>query len=199
MSENRKHRTGKSPTQPVPVESESSAVVPHKAPSRNVIGGITRYTAGVVKYTAGVVLSMPTLEEPKFEEEYLPENSNIVKSIAYAWYYNYKKFEYSIDPLRRGFHAWIRLALSIAFFIVLPVAVIIGTLYGVIYGLLQTAGRLLQTAETTLVVIKVTLFILLGVLGAILLGYLIYWIVALIFGLPIKLPTLNIVQPKAKK
>ena len=192
MSENQKHRTSKSPTQPVPVESESSAVVQHKTPSGNVVGGITRYTARVVKYTAGVVLSMPTLEEPKFEEEYLPENSNIIKSIVYTWYYNYKKFEYSIDPLRRGFHAWIRLALSIAFFIALPVVVIIGTLYGVIYWLLQTAG-------ITLDVIKATLLILLGILGAILLGYLIYWVVALIFGLPIKLPTLNIVQPKAKK
>lgn len=142
---------------------------------------------------------MPTLEEPKFEEEYLPENSNIIKSIAYTWYYNYKKFEYSIDPFRRGFHAWIRLALSIAFFIALPIAVIIGTLYGVIYWLLQTVGRLLQTAETTLGVVKVTLWILLGVLGAILLGYLIYWVIALIFGLPIKLPSLNIVRQKTKK
>lgn len=147
----------------------------------------TQVVGSVVNYVAGSVISMPKLEEPIFDEQFLPENVGPLRSILYTWSYNYRKFEYSVDPLRRGFAAWCRLALSISFFIVLPVSVVLGALFGLSVCIMKLCG----VADALLGLIKSLVFVLLGVFGIVILLYLLYIVLAIICGWPIILPTFN--------
>jgi len=172
-------------SQLVPSEGASPVIASHARANVGVIGGI-------VRYTAGAVLSMPRLEEPVYDKDYLPENTNVVQSVAYTWLYNFKQFEYKVDPFRRGFLSWIRLVLAIAFFIGLPLVIVLGMAYGAILCIVKFCGVL----DVTFELIKSALWVMLGLIGVILLAYFIYFVLAVIFGWQIKVPSLNIARPQ---
>ena len=140
-------------------------------------------------FTIGLFsLTMPMLERPVFDQECLPEKAGALKAILYTWMYCYRKFEYAVDPLRRGFLAWVRLFLSIQVFIVLPVAVSIGLILGFAYCVIILTKKTCEVAEATLDLTISMLLLALGLLGIVVVVYLIYLVLAMVFQWKVRLP-----------
>ena len=139
---------------------------------------IVRIFGGLVKKTVDSVVTMPDLEKPHFNGNV---TTNPLVLFVDAWAYMYRLFEYSTEPLRKGYVAWLRLALSIALYLLTPIAAIMGCVYLALIMVIGVVGA------ATEVVCEALLFCL-SVLALILLAYLIYIVICALLGITIKAP-----------
>ena len=146
-------------------------------------GFLSSLVFGIVKRTAGSVVNMPVLEEPRFDANVLSDE-NIVSKVVYTWAYVFRKFEYAVEPTRRGFVAWFRIIFASLFYAGLPFLFLSALLSGCAYVVAQTLAITDLTVKIFWnVVIGMCLF-----LGAIFLGYIIYAVIAMLRRKPIKVP-----------
>lgn len=155
---------------------------------------ILKIPAALVACTVNSVRRLPDLKDPVFDPYYLPERSGAIAAVLYIWSYNFRKFEYAIDPLRKGFSAWLRLLFSFVLFIVAPVAAMVGLCYCTVLVLSHLGGVLGQTMVLTG---KIAM-LLLCVIGVALLGYLTYCVIMVLMGKPIRLPIPKILDREEK-
>lgn len=139
---------------------------------------ILRIFGGLVKKTVDSVVAMPDLEKPHFKGNF---KSNPLVLFVDSWAYMYRLFEYSTEPLGKGYVAWVRLALSIVLYLLAPVGALMGCVYLILYMVVGVVGAATET------VCKV-LLLFLSVLALILLSYLVYAVICMLVGIPIKVP-----------
>lgn len=169
-------------------ETDPFDIVAAESSAPGIEGMLERFVGTMVVRSAGSVMTMPMLERPVFDQECLPEKAGALKAILYTWMYCYRKFEYAVDPLRRGFLAWVRLFLSIQVFIVLPVAVSMGLILGFAYCVIILTKTTCEVAEATLDLVMALLLLALGLLGLVVVVYLIYLVLAMVFQWKVRLP-----------
>lgn len=160
---------GRSPSEAgerVAVPSPTQSAEPSRGKWRAFLGSI----AAVVQTITESIRRMPELKEPVFDSAYLPENTNAVACVAYTWMYNFRRFEYAVDPMRRGFAAWVRLLLFILLFIAIPLVVLCGVCWAVIY----LCARLCGVAGAALSLVWNLSLLVLGVAGIVVVLYLAY-------------------------
>ena len=135
--------------------------------------------SAAASYPIRKVQSMPDLERPVADPQDLPENAaSWVSSSAAMWIWAWKTIEYKVDPMEKGFAAWVRLILSILLWIGLPTAFVVALLYTctfVVVKLSGLAGELVRLMSWLMV--GGIAFIVL-----VLLGYLVYAVVMTVKG-----------------
>ena len=134
---------------------------------------VLKIPAALVSCTVNSVKRLPDLKEPVFDPYYLPERSGAIAAVLYSWSYNFRKFEYAIDPFGKGFRGWVRLFLGIVFFIGVPIAAMVGLCSGAAYVLACASNVVEQALALTWRVF----LLLLSIIGVGLLGYLTYFVV----------------------
>ena len=134
---------------------------------------VLKMPAALVSCTVNSVKRLPDLKEPVFDPYYLPERSGAIAAVLYNWSYNLRKFEYAIDPLGKGFSAWLRLLFSFVLFIFVPVVAMVGLCCGAVCVLSHLGGVVGEAMHLTS---RVAL-LLLCVIGVALLGYLTYCVI----------------------
>lgn len=164
---------GRSPSEAgerVAVPSPTQSAEPSRGKWRAFLGSI----AAVVQTITESIRRMPELKEPVFDSAYLPENTNAVACVAYTWMYNFRRFEYAVDPMRRGFAAWVRLLLVILLFMLLFIAIPLVVLCGVCWAVIYLCARLCGVAGAALGLVWNLSLLALGVVGIAVVLYLAY-------------------------
>ena len=139
---------------------------------------VLKIFGGLVRRTIDSVEALPDLKKPHFSGG---GSTNPLVLVVDAWAYVYRLFEYSTEPLKKGYVAWLKLALSIALYLLVPIAAIMGCVYIVlimIAGVIGAANDMVCKA----------LLLCLSVLALILLSYLVYVVICALLGIPIKVP-----------
>lgn len=136
------------------------------------------------------VVRMPDLEKPVYDDSRQLGKCSAVDLSLYSWSYAYRKLEYAVDFTGKGFAAWVKLLLSIVFFLGIPLFAI--------WMLIKFVGQFASLADVMASVAwSVSLLIIaLFVLGA--LGYVLYAVISILRGKPITVykPTFDIRSPE---
>lgn len=155
---------------------------------------VLKIPAALVSCTINSVRRLPDLKEPVFDPYYLPERSGAIAAVLYNWSYHWHKFEYAVDPFGKGFKAWVRLLVSLVFFIFLPVGAMLGLCWGAVLVLSHLGG----VAGKALSLVGQVALLLLGVIGVTLLGYLTYIVIMVLMGKPVRIPVLKVLNSERK-
>ncbi len=156
--------------------------------------GVLSIPAVLVACTVNSVSRMPDLKEPVADPDYLIENNGTIACVLYSWSYCYRRFEYAVDPFRKGFLAWLRLFFAFGFFLFMPVAVLVGLCYGTVLVLSHLSG----VVGEALTFLKNFSLLLLGIIGIAILGYLTYIVIMVLMAKPVRLPKFMVAEENAK-
>ena len=157
--------------------------------------GVFRIPAVLVSCTVNSVMRMPDLKEPVADPDYLIEHNGTIACVLYSWSYCYRRFEYAVDPFRKGFLAWLRLLFAFGFFLFMPVAILVGLCYGIVLVLSHLGG----VVGEALALLKSVSLLLLGIIGVALLGYLTYIVIMVLMAKPVKLPKFMVAKESEER